>query len=139
MLGRQAFNDGRPAEALVHFLRVLVDDRSLEHSAPVESQDFLDDLELAWARLGNEADTVSETFQLKPPEPVFLADRTTIMGNSLYPAAALTDIEAWSSLERTYIQTGYPYTPEGSSTAIKAPLSLLDDAVLNVVTLGGKR
>jgi hypothetical protein len=137
MLGRQAFNDGKPAEALIHFLRVLVDDTSSEHSAPIESQDFLDDLELAWARLGVEADVVSEKFHLKPPEPIFVVNRTTILGNSLYPAAALADTEAWSNLEQTYLQTGYPYTPEGSSSTIRAPLSLLDDAVLNVVTLGG--
>lgn len=135
MLGRQAYNDGKPEIALRHFLRILVE--HCEGDDASADQDFLDDLELAWSRLGDTADqmSVSEGFTL--PRTVFDPSRTAIRVKALNPAAIRSDMEAWTSLEQTFLDKGFPYVPEGAQNPIKRPSSLLDDASINIAITGG--
>lgn len=137
MLGRQAFNDGKPDIALIHFLRIFVDTHSNEESAIDESQDFLDDIQLAWNSLGAGADEVARTAGLSLPEPVFDITRTAIHSQILNPAAIRSDTEAWQSLDKQFVESGFPYRPDGSQTDYRRPQSLLRDATLNIFMTGG--
>lgn len=137
MLGRQAFNDGKAEVALMHFLRVLVEASDADNAA--ESRDFLDDIELAWARLGDSADDVSKSAGFTLPSKIFDVKRTAVHVEILNPAVIRSDTDAWSSLEKTFLEVGFPYTPAGSSAPTKRPLSLMDDATSNVVIVGGKQ
>lgn len=135
MLGQQAFNDGKADIALMHFLRNLVKKSEADNSS--ESRDFLDDIELAWARLGTDADDMAKSSGLCLPEKVFDIKRTAIHAEVFNPAAIRSDSDAWLSLEQSFIEVGFPYTPAGSTVAIKRPHSLLDNATSNVVLIGG--
>ena len=135
MLGRQAFNDGKAEIALMHFLRVLVETSDADNAA--ESRDFLDDIELAWARLGDNADDLSKSAGFALPNRIFDAKRTAVHVEILNPAIIRSDTDAWSSLEKTFLEVGFPYVTAGSITPMKRPLSLMDDATSNVVIVGG--
>lgn len=135
MLGRQAYNDGKPEVALVHFLRII-----LQHSEGEEGsadQDFLDDLQLAWTRLGDNADQISASERLRLSESIFETSQTTIRAEILNPAAVRSDMEAWVSLEQAFLDTGYPYVDGESDKPVKRPFTLLDDVSTNVVITGG--
>lgn len=138
MLGRQAYNDGKAAVALSHFLNVIVEDASNEGPTKEEGQDFLDDLQLAWNSLGRTADDIARSTGLKLPEKIFDPKRTAIHSKILNPAAIRSDTEAWTSLEQLFLEHGFPYTPEGSRAVVKKPASLLDDITLNIATVEGK-
>lgn len=138
MLGRLAFNDGNAEVALMHFLRVLVDVSSGEDSTIGESQDFLDDLQLAWASLGNNADKVAQAAGLKLPAPIFDTRRTSIRSETLNPAVIRSDTDAWMDLDQQFVDRGFPYRPEGSDAMQTKPSTLLEDVTLNIFTTGGE-
>lgn len=138
MLGRLAFNDGNAEVALMHFLRVLVDVTSEEDSTIGESQDFLDDLQLAWASLGNDADKVAQAAGLTLPAPLFDTRRTSIHSETLNPAVIRSDTDAWMDLDQQFVDRGFPYRPEASDALHTKPSTLLEDVTLNIFTTGGE-
>lgn len=137
MLGRLAFNDGKADIALMHFLRIVVSNS--DGDSANEAQDFLDDIQLAWERLGDSADALAEASGFTLPEALFDKKRTKIRAGVLDLSAIRSDAEMWSSLEQQLLDRGFPYTPDDSATQIKRPASLLGDATLNRVTVGGKK
>jgi len=135
MLGQQAFNDGKADIALMHFLRILV--KKSEEDNTSKSRDFLDDIELAWARLGNDADKITKSLAFGLPAKVFDIKGTAIHAEVFNPAAIRSDSDAWLSLEQKFLEIGFPYIPAGSTVPTKRPLSLLDNVTSNVVLIGG--
>ena len=136
-LGRQAYNNGQSDQAIQHFVKLLsgypLDSSDAEEG---DDQGFLDDFTLAWTALGEGADLAATSSNLVLPEPIFDKTETVLISSADSENGTKTDAIAWTTLEKEFLDCGFPYQTAGGEVR-KRPDSLLPNEVTKNLIVGG--
>lgn len=131
LLGRQAYNEGHAAEALKHFLHVMLVEQEMSDQALEQSQDYMDDLKLTWDRLDGDPAIAQTIEEDNFPHNLIDTKRTRILSRNIHQTVDDADAEAWSSLETHYAAEVAQSTPGAS-------LEMLSSTHAHIVPLGGE-
>ena len=137
MLGQQAYNTGKPDQAVQHFIRLLHGTISTSIRDDIENeQQVLDDFRLAWEALKDRAEVLTLPAPLQLPMTIFDKAKTVLTAKrgAVYqdPSTAI-----WKSLEEIFLSQGYPYT-DSEGRLIQRPLTLLSFEGGTTTTVGCK-